>query len=112
MKNFVSGIATFFGRAQYQKLTHHVLNENIDERLSVKITKEQQICDMAILKEIILSNHWKQCGKSIFNDNVIPDTIRELQSLAKNDSIDFQAIKSSVNHCGFHLLRSKLKILY
>lgn len=107
VKDFMCGIITFFGRAQYHKLTHSIINDPIEERLVSQISNEQQGCDQHILKTILLSSEWQEQGKSIFSSHV-PSTMQIIQPLIKNDDCNFQIIKAHVQKSGSHLMRSKL----
>ena len=112
VKDFILGGIVLIGRMQYQKLTHTLLDNPIDQRLVEPVSNEQRSCDIKILKEIILSDKWKQQGKSIFNGRHIPSTLQKLQHLVQSEEFNFQSIKSCIANSGKNLLRSKLTTLF
>lgn len=106
--DFILGGILIYGRAYYQQWTHSMLGQPVTHRIEKPIPHEQQICDMNILKRIILSDVWGQQGTTLFFDACIPDTIQKLQQLVKEDQIEFASLQQCVAKSGWALCRSKL----
>lgn len=111
-KDFMFGFISFFGRIQYQKLTHSMLENSHDERLVNQISHAKDACDKNILKEIILSKCWEQQGITLFCSTHVPNTMQQLQSLAQTEELNFKTIKSFIDNSGINLMRSKLTTLF
>ncbi|HAU0771599.1 TPA: lpg2912 family Dot/Icm T4SS effector [Legionella pneumophila] len=106
--DFILGGILIYGRAYYQQWTHSMLGQPVTHRIEKPISQEQQICDMNILKRIILSDVWGQQGTTLFFDACIPNTIQKLQQLVKEDQIEFASLQQCVAKSGWALCRSKL----
>ncbi|KTD59093.1 hypothetical protein Lsan_2444 [Legionella santicrucis] len=85
-----------------------MLEQPVTHRIEKPISKEQQICDMYILKRIILSEEWGQQGTTLFFDACIPKTIQKLQQLVKKEQSEFANLQQCVAKSGWALCRSKL----
>lgn len=97
-KDFLIGGLAFFGRNQYQKSTHNLMNSSIEQRLAETISIEQQICDANTLKQIILSEKWLEQGKGIYSAKFVPEPIDKLQDIVRDEDNDFLSLKTSVNN--------------
>ncbi|STX52460.1 Uncharacterised protein [Legionella busanensis] len=107
-KDFILGAMLIYGRSYYQQWTHSMLQMPIQQRIEEPVSAEQQICDMAILKKIILSAEWNQQGTTLFFDKCIPKTIQKMQQLVKKEQVDFSTLRASVANSHWALSRNKL----
>lgn len=108
VKDFVLGGMLFYGRHYYQQWTHSLVDEPVELRIEEPVSKEQQICDMNILKKLILSDEWGKQGTKLFFETCIPNTIQKLQKLITENNADFSDLQKCVANSGSALFRSKL----
>jgi hypothetical protein len=108
VKDFILGGMFFYGRNYYQHWTHSMLEQPVQDRIEEPISKEQQTCDLNILKKIILNDEWSRQGTTLFFDSCIPKTMQKLQQLITDNQNDFSILQKCVANCGWALFRSKL----
>lgn len=107
-RDFVFGALSFFGTVTYQKVTHQLLDEPVEERIYDAVSSEQQDCDMKLLKQIILRDEWRQQGLGFFGERHVPTTVGKLQSLIGSEQFSFDAMKSCVAERGTCITRRSL----
>ncbi|WP_282433106.1 hypothetical protein [Legionella gresilensis] len=107
-KDFILGAMLIYGRSYYQQWTHSMLQVPNEQRIEEPVSAEQQICDMGILKKIILSAEWNQQGTTLFFNKRIPNTMQRMQQLVKEEQVDFSTLRAGVANSNWALSRSKL----
>ncbi|WP_280526340.1 hypothetical protein [Legionella israelensis] len=108
VKDFLLGGMFIYGRSYYQQWTHSMSDQPVEYRIEEPESQEQKICDLNILKKIILNEEWNQQGTTLFFDNCIPKTIEKLQQLITENPNDFSILKECVEKSSWALFRSKL----
>lgn len=107
-KDFIFGGLSFSFLEKYNRLTHNLQDSPVDERLIEPVSDAQKTCDAKILKELILSDKWKQKGVGIFRARHVPATMEKLQSYVRAGEYEFQDLKTLVANSGRCLTRGAM----
>ncbi|CAM3013647.1 Uncharacterised protein [Legionella steigerwaltii] len=108
VKDFILGGMFFYARCYYQQWTHFISDQPVEQRIEESVSQEQQICDLNILKKIILNEEWNRQGTTSFFDSCIPKTMQKLQQLITEDGNNYSILQKCVANSGWALFRSKL----
>lgn len=101
--DFVLGGVLVFGRMYYQQWTHSLLNEPVEYRIEESISPLQNLCDMQILKTIILDKIWDNQGSLSLFQSCAPSHIQGLRDM---QDYDFNILKQQVATASWKISRS------